>query len=131
MKAKRNPEILKLEAAAKVEGEAKGTAGAILKVLEARGIAVSPAQREEILRCSDLARLSRWVVRASLAAAAQEVTALLSRYLPLELVTVRHAAARLGCLVVSMPANASRRARVSSTLIALHACCRYVRPMVS
>jgi len=79
LKAKRNPEILKLEAAAKVEGraegEAKGMAGAILKVLEARGVAVSPAQREEILRCSDLARLSRWVVRASLATAADEVTA--------------------------------------------------------
>jgi hypothetical protein len=79
LKAKRNPEILKLEAAAKVEGkaegEAKGMAGAILKVLEARGVAVSPAQREEILRCSDLARLSRWVVRASLATSAAEVTA--------------------------------------------------------
>ena len=82
LKAKRNPEILKLEAAAKAEGkaegeaegEAKGTAEAILKVLAARGVTVSGAQREEILRCSDLARLSRWVVRASLAASAEEVT---------------------------------------------------------
>jgi hypothetical protein len=71
LKAKRNPEILKLEAAA----EARGTAEAILKVLEARGIGVSQAQREEILRCSDLARLSRWVARASLATSAEEVTA--------------------------------------------------------
>ena len=87
LKAKRNPEILKLEAAAeargeaigkaegRAEGEAKGTAEAILKVLEARGIAVSQAQREEISRCSDLARLSRWVARASLATSAEEVTA--------------------------------------------------------
>jgi hypothetical protein len=87
LKAKRNPEILKLEAAAKAEGktegktegraegEAKGTAEAILKVLEARGVAVSRAQREKILRCSDRARLSRWVVRASLATSAEEVTA--------------------------------------------------------
>jgi len=87
LKAKRNPEILKLEAAAeargeaigkaegRAEGEAKGTAEAILKVLEARGIAVSQAQREEISRCSDLARLSRWVVRASVATSAEEVTA--------------------------------------------------------
>jgi len=87
LKAKRNPEILKLEAAAKAEGkaeaeaegraegEAKGMAGAILTVLKTRGVAVSQAQREEILRCSDLARLSRWVVRASLATAAEEVTA--------------------------------------------------------
>jgi len=87
LKAKRNPEILKLEAAAeargeaigkaegRAEGEAKGTAEATLKVLEARGIAVSQAQREEISRCSDLARLSRWVARASLATSAEEVTA--------------------------------------------------------
>jgi hypothetical protein len=71
LKAKRNPEILKLEAAAK----ARGIAEAILRVLEARGIAVSQAQEDEILRCSDLARLSRWVVRASLATSAEEVTA--------------------------------------------------------
>jgi hypothetical protein len=75
LKAKRNPEILKLEAAAEARGTAKGTAEAILKVLEVRGIAVSRAQREEILHCSDLARLSRWVVRASLATSAEEVTA--------------------------------------------------------
>jgi len=71
LKAKRNPEILRLEATAK----AKGTAEAILTVLEARGLAVSQVQREEILRCSDLDRLSRWVVRASLATSAEEVTA--------------------------------------------------------
>jgi hypothetical protein len=95
LKAKGNPKILELEAAAeargeakgRIEGEAKGRAEgraegeaigmvkAILKMLEARGIAVSPDQREEIGCCSDLARLSRWVVRAALAASAGEVTA--------------------------------------------------------
>jgi len=79
LKAKCNPEILKLEAAAEARGEAKGeargTAEAILKVLKARGIAVRQAQREEILRCSDLARLSRWVIRSWLATSAEEVTA--------------------------------------------------------
>jgi hypothetical protein len=95
MKAKGNPKILELEAAAeargeakgrvegkakgraegRAEGEAKGMVKAILEILEARGVAVSPAQREEIGRCSDLARLSRWVVRAALAASAEEVTA--------------------------------------------------------
>jgi predicted transposase YdaD len=91
MKAKGNPEILEMETAARtsgqeegrIEGEAKGRAEgeaigmvkAILKMLEARGIAVSPAQREEIGRCSDLARLSRWVVRAALAVSADEVAA--------------------------------------------------------
>ena len=82
LKAKRNPEILKLEAAAEAKGEARGeakgevrgTAEAVLMVLEARGLAVSQVQREEILRCSDLARLSRWVARASLATSAEEVT---------------------------------------------------------
>jgi len=71
LKAKRNPAILKLE----TEAKALGTAEAILKVLEARGVAVSQDLREEILRCSDLARLSRWVVRASVATSAEEVTA--------------------------------------------------------
>jgi hypothetical protein len=79
LKAKRNPEILKLEAAAEARGEAKGkaegTAEAILEILKARGVAVSQSQREEISRCSDLARLSRWVVRAALATSAEEVTA--------------------------------------------------------
>jgi hypothetical protein len=81
--AKDNPVYLERVAAAKAdgkaegraEGKAEGTADAILKVLEARGVAVSQAQREEILRCSDRARLSRWVARASLAASADEVTA--------------------------------------------------------
>ncbi|HXU33386.1 MAG TPA: hypothetical protein VN851_22690 [Thermoanaerobaculia bacterium] len=75
LKAKRNPEILKLEAAAESKGEARGTAEAILKILAARGVAVNQTQREEILRCSDVPRLSRWVVRASLATSAEEVTA--------------------------------------------------------
>jgi len=77
--AKNNPLYLERVAAAeargKAKGEAKGAAEAILKVLEARGMAVSPAQREEILRCADLARLSRWVIRAAVAASADEVTA--------------------------------------------------------
>jgi len=63
------------EAKGRAEGEAKGVAEAILKVLAARGIAVSAARREEIVRCGDLARLSRWVVRAAVVASADEVTA--------------------------------------------------------
>jgi len=73
--AKDNPVYLERVAAAEARGKAEGTAEAILKILEARGIAVSQAQSEEISRCSDLARLSRWVVRASLATSAEEVTA--------------------------------------------------------
>jgi hypothetical protein len=61
------------EAKGKVEGEAKGKAEAILAVLETRGIAVSPVQRQEVLRCDDLDRLGRWLRRAALATSAAEV----------------------------------------------------------
>jgi hypothetical protein len=46
----------------------------ILKVLEARGIAVSETQREEILRCQDLERLDQRLRRAALVSAAAEIT---------------------------------------------------------
>jgi hypothetical protein len=68
--AKGNPEIRRREAAA----EARGVAGSILKVLNARGLDVSPAQREEILRCQDAGRLDRWLRRAAVASSAGEVT---------------------------------------------------------
>ncbi len=88
--AKGNPTILHREAAAEARGEARGRAAgraegqaegraegiaeSILKVLEARGIAVSPAQREEVSRCSDLDRLDRWLLRAARASSAEELT---------------------------------------------------------
>jgi len=67
--AQGNPEIQTLEA----EAQARGEAEAVLKVLEARGVAVSKAQRQEILACHDLDRLDRWLRRAALAASAGEV----------------------------------------------------------
>ncbi|MBW8873739.1 MAG: Uma2 family endonuclease [Acidobacteria bacterium] len=87
--AKGNPMILNLEAAAKatgwaegnaagqVEGKAEGRARiakSILKILEARGVAVDAAQREEILRCSDFDRLDQWLLEAALASSADELT---------------------------------------------------------
>jgi hypothetical protein len=69
--AKGNPTLLKREAVAEARGEAKS----ILKILEGRGIAIDPAQREEILLCSDLDRLDRWLLRATLASSADELTA--------------------------------------------------------
>ena len=88
--AKGNPTILNREAAAEARGEAKGKAAgraagkaegraagiaeSILKIMEARGVAVSPAQREEILRCSDFDRLNQWLLRAALASSADELT---------------------------------------------------------
>jgi hypothetical protein len=72
--AKNNPEIRKREAVAEAKGEVTGKADAILKFLAARGIAVSEAQRQEILSCHDLDRLDRWLRRAALASSADEIT---------------------------------------------------------
>jgi hypothetical protein len=54
--------------------KAAGYAEALLIVLETRGIPVSETQRQEILGCQDLDRLSRWLRRAVLASSAGEVT---------------------------------------------------------
>lgn len=80
--AKGNPALREREAAAEAKGEAKGKAegraegiaGAILKVLEARRVAVTEAQRQEILRCQDLHRLDRWLHQAARAASGDELT---------------------------------------------------------
>jgi hypothetical protein len=47
-----------------VEGEAKGEADAVVRVLEARGLAVSSDERERIAGCTDLKQLQEWVTRA-------------------------------------------------------------------
>jgi hypothetical protein len=73
--AQGDPAIRRREAAARSEGEAIGKSKTILQFLDARGIAVSPSQREEILRCDDLDRLDRWARRAALASSAAEVLA--------------------------------------------------------
>src|SRR5215813_11850797 len=52
------------EALGEIRGEARGVARSILKILEARGIAASSVQQEEILGCTDLERLDRWLLRA-------------------------------------------------------------------
>jgi Putative restriction endonuclease len=67
--AKDNPELRRMKAAA----EAQGIAKSILRVLETRGVAVSPDQRQEILGCADLDRLNRWLDQAILATAADEI----------------------------------------------------------
>lgn len=68
--AKGNPVLREREAAARA-GE---KADAILQVLEVRGIAVNLSQREEILACTDLDRLNRWLRRAASASSTDEVT---------------------------------------------------------
>ncbi|MEA2599968.1 MAG: hypothetical protein QOF89_960 [Acidobacteriota bacterium] len=67
--AQGNPELQRREAAA----EARGKADAVLKVLAARGIAVSEEQRQEILLCRDLDCLDRWLYRAVLVSSTVEV----------------------------------------------------------
>ena len=68
--AKGNPELQRREDAA----EAKGEARALLKFLDARGIAMSEAQRQEILKCRDLAQLDRWLSRAAGASSIEKIT---------------------------------------------------------
>ncbi len=75
--AKGDPTLQKLAATARSEGEARGRADGIaeslLDVLEARGIAVNEAQRQEILLCEDRERLRLWLRRAALVSSAAEV----------------------------------------------------------
>src|SRR5947199_1710267 len=85
--AKGNPALRRREDRARYEGEVRGEvrgeargevrgrAESILKVLEARGIAISEAQRQEILDCRDLSQLDRWLARAVLASSIEEITA--------------------------------------------------------
>src|SRR5262249_5039409 len=76
--AKDSPAIRDWDAAAearvKARGKIKGKAESILILLEARGISVSEAQRQEILGCQDLDRLRRWLRRAVVVSSAAEVT---------------------------------------------------------
>ncbi|MEI5524728.1 hypothetical protein WB401_14890 [Streptomyces brasiliscabiei] len=58
-----------------LEGEARGEAKGVLRVLEVRGIAVAPEVRERIATCSDLARVSVWLDRAGTVARAEELFA--------------------------------------------------------
>ena len=55
------------------EGLTKGKAEALLAVLAARGLPVSPELRERVLGCTDIGRLEAWLTRAVSAASAAEV----------------------------------------------------------
>jgi predicted transposase YdaD len=59
----------------KREGRQEGEAEAILLVLEARGLAVTDAERERITGCNDLKQLKRWVSRAATAGKASDLFA--------------------------------------------------------
>ncbi len=71
--AKGNPVIRKEVDMAEARGEVRGQAKSIIIFLEARGLAVSSAQRKEILSCHDATRLDRWSSRAAVASSTSEV----------------------------------------------------------
>jgi hypothetical protein len=48
----------------KAEGKAEGRAEAIVALLSARGVPMSPGERDRILGERDPARLARWIARA-------------------------------------------------------------------
>ncbi len=74
LSAKGNSALQEREAAARAEGRSQGKSDAVLTVLIARGVAVSPSKRQEILACCDSERLDRWLRRAASASSAEEVT---------------------------------------------------------
>jgi len=61
------------EEVGEARGEARGEGRAVLTVLEARGVPVPVALREQILTCTDLAQLDTWLRRALTATTADEV----------------------------------------------------------
>jgi hypothetical protein len=48
----------------KAEGEAEGKADALLMFLRRRGLAITEEQQHQIVTCTDLATLDRWLDRA-------------------------------------------------------------------
>jgi hypothetical protein len=61
------------EEVGEARGEARGEGRAVLTVLEARGVPVPAAVREQVLACTDLAQLDTWLRRAATATTADEV----------------------------------------------------------
>jgi hypothetical protein len=67
--AKENSALRQWESLGRSEGKAED----VIKVLEARGLAVNSGERQAILSCRDLGRLDRWLVRAVVASSTAEV----------------------------------------------------------
>jgi hypothetical protein len=61
------------EALGEARGEARGEGRAVLTVLDARGIPMPDAIREQILACTDLTQLDTWLRRAVTATTAEDV----------------------------------------------------------
>ena len=63
------------EARGEAKGKAEGKAEAVLKLLDARHLAPSKEQRQQVTSCTDAAQLDLWFDRAITAATAAEVFA--------------------------------------------------------
>jgi hypothetical protein len=61
------------KAEGRAEGKAEGKAGALLRVLSQRGVRLTGDQVREVEECHDLSTLDRWLDRAAVATAADEV----------------------------------------------------------
>jgi hypothetical protein len=61
------------EAEGKARGKAEGEARAVLTVLDARGVHVPDAVRDQVLACTDLGQLDTWLRRATTASTADDV----------------------------------------------------------
>jgi hypothetical protein len=57
----------------RIEGRADGEARAVLRVLSARGVSVSPEQEARIRACRDVGQLELWLDRAATATSTDEV----------------------------------------------------------
>ena len=57
----------------RAEGELEAKADAVLTVLEARGLAVTPAVRERIAATTELTVLQHWLVRAVTVASTDDI----------------------------------------------------------
>jgi hypothetical protein len=55
------------------EGEAKGEAQMILRVMAARGLRVPDEVRERVLSCTDMSQLAKWGDRAATAGSVEDV----------------------------------------------------------
>ncbi|KFG10201.1 hypothetical protein, partial [Streptomyces scabiei] len=56
-----------------LEGEAKGEAKGVLRVLEVRGVPVTEDVRERIASCTDLTLVSAWLDRAGTVERAEDL----------------------------------------------------------
>lgn len=59
----------------KAAGKIEGKIEALLLILEQRGLAVTPDQRRQILACTDIATLERWLARAFTVASSNDLLA--------------------------------------------------------